>query len=137
MIRSKVYPLYARNEIYSPGRNPKDFIYKNISISYKIYSFWDLDITLPFRDPVIEKDKLRKERKKMDSALKNYKKEFKLILGKANIIYNSEDQTKDSQIKSKIKSLHRLLERIVQSDRRFIDHIFRPKIELIMDMITK
>lgn len=80
---------------------------------------------------------MKKERKKIDLTLKNYKKEFKNIIEKANVIYNFDDDTKDSHIKSKIKYLHRLLERIIESDRRFIDHIFRPKLELIMDMITK
>lgn len=81
---------------------------------------------------------MKKERKKVDTTLKSIKSEFKRILERANKIYNYEDESKDSSNKNKkLKYLHKFLERIVESDRQFIDHILRPKIEQIIEMIEK
>lgn len=85
----------------------------------------------------IKAGKLKEKKKKLASSHKGQKAEFDLILKKAMVIYNYDDEKKDAvNKKDKIRSLHKLLEWIAESDRKFVDNILRPYIDRIMDMIT-
>ena len=55
---------------------------------------------------------------------------------KVKTIYNYKDPNKDKdKKKDKIKALHKLLEWIIESDRKFVDFIFRPHIDTFMEII--
>jgi serine/threonine-protein phosphatase 2A regulatory subunit B' len=86
----------------------------------------------------IKERKLKEKRKKPTTSKSGMKAEFESILNKCLVIYNYEDQTKDFLKKrEKMIALHKLLEWIIESDRKFIDHIFRPNLDKVWDMITQ
>lgn len=70
-------------------------------------------------------------------AKKGLKSEFKSILDKTMVIYNYEDETKyPTEKRNKLLALHRLLQLVLESERKFVDHILRPYIDRIIEMIA-
>jgi len=52
------------------------------------------------------------------------------------VIYSYEDESKDSSKKrDKIIALNKILESIAESERKFVDNLFKPSLDLIMEMI--
>jgi serine/threonine-protein phosphatase 2A regulatory subunit B' len=78
-----------------------------------------------------------KQKKSSASSTKTWKIEFDTILQKSTVIYHYEDESRDIIKKQqKMKLLHKLLEWIIESDKKFIENILRPNFELIIEMIS-
>jgi hypothetical protein len=70
-------------------------------------------------------------------AKNEFKAEFKNILVKAKVIYNYEDESKHLiEKRDKLLALHRLLQLVLDSDRKFVDHVLKPYIDRIIEMIA-
>jgi serine/threonine-protein phosphatase 2A regulatory subunit B' len=76
--------------------------------------------------------------KDSNKKVKNeFKAEFKSILVKAKVIYNYEDESKHLiEKREKLLALHRLLQLVLDSDRKFVDHVLKPYIDRIIEMIA-
>ena len=67
---------------------------------------------------------------------KNKRAGFEQLLNDCMTIYDYQEEFKDlSQKKNKIKNLSKILESIAESDRKFVDTVFRPCIDKVMEMI--
>lgn len=78
-----------------------------------------------------------KSKKSTSSSTKTWRAEFDTILQKTMVIYHYEDESKDTIKKQqKMKLLHKLLEWIVESDKKFLENILRPNFDLIIEMIS-